>query len=166
MSRFLQLAIFTISALVLLPACSEDVSAPDAAQVPAMTLAQLTSAPETLDLPQQDYRLETYLSRDFMPVSPSDGRPLRASVTLVSADRQPIPGDVKLIYIWIVNGDRVWSTKFSDKPIVSDYAIQRLAGGGPKWGPDISVEVIVGVTIGSSELRLVRASAQPIHRTM
>lgn len=162
MNRLSQLAILTISVLVLVPACSDDVTAPETPQVPAMTLAQLASAPATLALSQQDYQLETYLWRDFMPNSPRDGKPMVAFTRLVSTDQQPIPGDVKLVYIWVVNGDRVWATTFSSE---GGDATGRYARGGPKWGPNISVDVIVGVTIGSSELRLVRASAQLIHRT-
>jgi hypothetical protein len=165
MNRLSQLAILTISVLVFVPACDEDVAAPETSQVPAMTLAQLASAPETLDLPQQDYRLESDLWRDFMPMSPEDGRPLIAVARLKSTDQQPIPDDVKLIYLWVVDGDRMWATKFSEPPIRSGDTIQRVARDGPKWGPGISVDVVVGVTIGSSELRLVRASDQLIHRT-
>lgn len=164
MSRFRlsQLAILTIGALVLVPACDEDVSAPDS-NTPAITLAQLTSAPETLDLPEQDYHLETYLWRDFMPISPPDGKPLIAIARLVGTD--PIPSDLKLVHLWVINGDRVWATRFAEEPAVSGNTIQGVARGGPKWGPGILVDVVVGVRIGSSELRLVRASAQPIQRT-
>lgn len=160
--RLSQLAILTISALVLVPACDDDVSAPDSNN-PAITLAQLKSAPETLDLPEQDYHLETYLWRDFMPISPPDGKPLAAVVRLVSTE--PIPDDVKLVYLWVVNGQQVWATRFAEEPVVSGNTIEAFANGGPKWGPGISVDVVVGVRIGSSELRLVRASEQPIEAT-
>jgi hypothetical protein len=159
-----QLAILTISALVLVPACSDDVSAPDESQVPSMTLEQLASAPETLDRAQQEYRLESDLWRDFMPISPKDGKPMIAVARLKSTDQKPIPSDVKLIYLWVVNGDRVWATAFSEQPVRFEDALQRVARGGPKWGPSISVDVVVGVMIGS-ELRLVRASSQPITGT-
>lgn len=159
--RLFQLAILTISALVIVPACDEDVSAPDS-NTPTMTLAQLASAPETLDLPEQDYHLETELWRDFMPFSPPDGRPLAAVVRLVSTE--PIPGGVKLVYLWVVNGDQVWATRFVEEPVVSGNTITGFANGGPKWGPGISVNVVVGVKFGR-ELRLVRAAEQPIIAT-
>ena len=164
MSRFKlsQLAILTISALVVLPACDEDVSAPDSPLPYDVTLAQLASAPEILDRPEQDYHLETDLWRDFMPFSPPDGRPLAAVVRLVSTD--PIPGDVKLVYLWVVNGNQVWATRFAEEPLVWENTIQGFANGGPKWGPGISVDVVVGVKFGR-ELRLVRAAEQPIGRT-
>ena len=160
--RLSQLAILTISVLVFLPACDDDVSAPDS-NAPTMTLAQLASAPETLDLREQNYHLETDLWRDFMPISPPDGKPLLAVARLVSTE--PIPDDVKLVYLWVINGNRVWATRFAEEPVVSGNTIQGFARGGPKWGPGISVDVVVGVRIGSSELRLVRAPAQPISGT-
>ena len=58
-----RLVLLTIGALCFLPACSDDVSAPSEPTIPTMTLAQLRSAPEMLDLAQQDYSLETYLWR-------------------------------------------------------------------------------------------------------
>ena len=164
MSRFKlsQLAILTISALVVLPACDEDVSAPDSPLPYDVTLAQLASAPETLDLPAQDYHLESDLWRDFMPISPPDGKPLIAVVRLVSD--APIPNDVKLVYLWVVSDGRVWATKFSEEPVVMGNTIQGVARGGPKWGPDISVDVVVAVKAGR-EFRLVRAAMQPIIAT-
>jgi hypothetical protein len=159
-----RLALLAIGSLFLLPACSDDVSAPSEPTIPTMTLAQLRSAPEMLDLAQQDYSLEAYLWRDFMPIAPSDGRPLVAVARLASLDQEPIPGDVELVYLWVVNGNRVWSTTFSDGVETPDNVIQRYAYNGPKWGPGISVDVVVGVKIDST-LRLVRAPAQPIYRT-
>jgi hypothetical protein len=164
MSRFklCQLAILTISALVVLPACDDDVSAPDSPVPYDVTLAQLASAPETLDLPSQDYHLETDLWRDFMPISPPDGKPLIAVVRLVSD--APIPDDVKLVYLWVVSDGRVWATKFAEEPVVSGNTTEGVARGGPKWGPDIAVDVVVGVKIGN-DFRLVRAAKQPITAT-
>lgn len=164
MSRFKlsQLAILTISALVVLPACDDDVSAPVSPVPYDVTLAQLASAPETLDLPEQDYHLETELWRDFMPISPPDGKPLIAVVRLVSD--APIPDNVKLVYLWVVSDGRVWATKFAEEPVVSGNTIQGVARGGPKWGPDISVDVVVAVKVGN-EFRLVRAAKQLITAT-
>jgi hypothetical protein len=164
MSRFRlsQLAILTISALVVLPACDDDVSAPESSLPYDVTLVQLASAPETLDLPKQAFHLETLLWRDFMPISPPDGQPLMAVARLVSD--APIPDDVKLVHLWVVNGNQVWSTRFAEEPIVSGNTIEGFARGGPKWGPGISVDVVVGVRVGSA-FRLVRAAKQRIIAT-
>jgi len=159
-----RLVLLTIGALCFLPACSDDVSAPSEPAIPTMTLAQLRSAPEMLDLARQDYSLEAYLWRDFIPIAPSDGHPLVAVARLASLDQEPIPGDVELVYLWVINGNRVWSTAFSDGVETPDNVIERYAYNGPKWGPGISVDVVVGVQVGRA-LRLVRAPAQPIHRT-
>jgi hypothetical protein len=152
------LAIVTL-VLPFVLACSEDVSAPTS-EVPDMTLGELADAPETLVLGQQQYRLDTYLWRDFMPISPPNGKPLVAFVELVSDDQGTIPDNVELVYIWVVNGSRVWAATFPDG---SDRT-EGYARGGPKWGPDIFVDVVVAVTTGSG-IRLVRARAQEIHAT-
>jgi hypothetical protein len=164
MSRFqlCQLVILTISALVVLPACDDDVSAPDSPLPYDVSLSQLVSAPEILDLPSQNYHLKADLWRDFMPISPPDGKPLIAVVRLVSD--APIPDDVTLVYLWVVNDGLVWATKFSEEPVRSGNTIQGVARGGPKWGPDISVDVVVAVKFGD-RFRLVRAVQQPIIAT-
>jgi hypothetical protein len=163
--RLAWLAPLAIGAWILPLNCQNDVSAPKAPSGPTQTLAQLTSAPETLDFSQQRYTLTSNLWRDFMPVAPADGRPMTALVRLVRLDQQPIPDNVQLAYLWVINGKQVWATKLSGEPRKYDNVIERMAMNGPKWGPGISVDVVVGVTIGSSGLRLVRAHAQMIGRT-
>jgi hypothetical protein len=154
------LVAIVILALPLVLACNEDVSAPTS-EVPDMTLEELLNAPETLDVGQQQYRLETLLWRDFMPISPPNGKPLIAFVELVNEDQGTIPDDVDLVYIWVVNGSRVWAATFPD----GTGQTEGTARGGPKWGPDIFVDVVVAATTGSSGIQLVRARAQEIHAT-
>ena len=147
---------------VVLPfalACNEDVSAP-ASEVPTPTLEELANAPETLDLGQHQYQLATYLWRDFMPISPPDGKPMIGRVHLVRTDEGPATGDVELVYLWVVNRDRVWATTFEE-----GSGPDRVARGGPKWEPGIYVNVVVAVKSGSSGIRLLQAPAQLIHLT-
>ena len=159
-TRSLWIAILTICVLPLIPACSDDMSAPETSEVPTMTLAQLAGAPQALALSDREYRLDTYLWRDFMPIAPPEGDPLRATVTLVVVDGLPVPPDTKLLYLWVVNGDSVWATKLTSRVGGSGG----FAGDGPMWDPNISVDAIVGVRI-DGELRLVRAADQLIHAT-
>jgi len=90
------------------------------------------------------------LSRDFMPGSnPPDGSPMAIYVKLWAPDSQPLPPELGANRAWVVNGRAVWETG-----LVSDTGSWRppfmtgaYARGGPKWGPDIPVDVTVRVTL-------------------
>jgi len=135
--------------------------------VPTVPLDQLATAPDTLAVAGCDLTLETYLWRDFMPISPPDGKPLIALIRIVEANQIEIPAGIDAVYLWVVNGTDVWPTTFSDEshPETPPHELERVARNGPKWGPQIQVDVIVGVTTGSKDLHLLRAADQWIHRT-
>lgn len=150
---------------LLIPACAEDPAAPESWGIPAFTLAELENAPEIIDLPHQDYRLKTYVWRDFMPISPPGGKAMIASIHVISVDGEPIPSTVKPRFLWVIDDGRVWSAllpEVYDTP--GDDRVQGIARNGPKWETGIQVDVVVGVEAGS-HLRLLKARDQLIHAT-
>jgi hypothetical protein len=144
------------------PGCQEE-----PVGIPEKSAAELGTAPETLTVSNQRYILETYLWRDFQPISPPEGKPLIALIWVVEADSNPIPANITPEYIWLVYNDSVWAGTFSDeqRPATPDCRLERVARDGPLWGPNIAVDVVVGVSTGSEDLLLLRASDQMIHRT-
>ncbi len=126
----------------------------------------LLDAPSRLTFGGHTYELETYLWRSFMPICPPDGDPLIALVWLVEADSLPIPGDVTLDFLWVVKGDETWATQFSNetRPPQPDYKLEKAARGGPKWGPRITVDVVVRVRTGGGETYRILAAQQGIGR--
>lgn len=145
----------------LLPACNESVLVPE--QIPVEVLR---SAPDTINVEGEKIILNTYLWRDFMPVSPPDGKPLIALVVIESLDSSDISGLIRPEAIYIVNGNEVWNSFFLDEipPDSNPYSIKRIAKDGPKWGPGIFVDVVVSINAGS-ERKLLQAPGQYIHRT-
>lgn len=131
------------------------------------TAEELAAAPEQVDLAGRRLVLQTYLWRDFMPISPPDGMPLVAVVRVVDTDSTSIPPGLSAERLWVINDGRTWATAFSDEPMVPTpgYVLQRIARDGPKWGPGIRVAVVVGLRIGSGDLHLLRAADQWIART-
>jgi hypothetical protein len=127
----------------------------------------ILDAPSRLTFGGHTYELQTYLWRDFMPISPPDGKPLVALGWLFETDSLAIPGDVTIDFLWVVNGDATWATEFSDEelPPQQDYILQRIARGGPNWGPGIAVDVVARVHTGSGDSRLIIATRQMIGRT-
>jgi hypothetical protein len=153
-----------IGVLFVAAGCGDDTTD---SGITGVSLAQLQTAADTIEMSGHTYVLETYLWRDFQPISPPDGKPLIALIRLVEVDSNDIPDEICVDRIWVVNGDQVWAAEFSDEPRPStpDSKLERVARDGPKWGPGIEVDVVVGVQAGSGSLRLLAARKQTIHRT-
>jgi hypothetical protein len=102
-----------------------------------------------------------------MPISPPDGKPMIALVRVLEHNGKPIAPDLRLEYLWVVNGSKIWATIFSDEtlPPAPENELHGIARDGPKWGPQIQVDVVVGLRDGKGSLGLLRASDQWIGRT-
>ena len=153
--------VYTLLALTILFTGCPD-SNPTA---PLKTLEELLSAPEEVNINGQDYTLSTYLWRDFMP--PSNGSDLMAVVTISEKNSMEIPPGLDATYSWVINGDEVWSTSFSDesRPPTPTYQLERIARGGPEWDTGINVDVVVKIIDGSGEEYLLKVSNQLIQAT-
>lgn len=98
--------------------------------------------------------VEPGLTRDFMPgATPPDGDPMVIYVKLWAPDSQPLPPELGANRAWVVNGRAVWETGL--KPDSGSWRPPYLTGayacGGPKWGPDIPVDVTVRVFLPGGE---------------
>jgi hypothetical protein len=111
--------------------------------------------------------LSTTLWRDFMPISPPDGKPLIAVAYITATDTARFPSTVSADAIWIINGQQVWASWLALEPFppVQPNRIERVARNGPKWGPNIYVDVVVRLLDGQGNTALVRAPHQWISRT-
>ena len=77
------------------------------------------------------------------------------------------PKDVRVDSAWVVFGQEVWTAS------VEEGAGVQLGGpmgewvirNGPKWGPGVNVDVIVGLRTSSGSTSLLRAPDQLIQRT-
>ncbi|MEZ4651012.1 MAG: hypothetical protein R3E97_19945 [Candidatus Eisenbacteria bacterium] len=161
----LRFRIVAMAIALALLGCADGSVAPPGGIVP--TPDDLLSAPSQLTIDGHTYELWTYLWRDFQPFSPPDGKPLIALVRLVDVDSRAVPADVTLEYLWVVNGTETWATEFSgeERPPQPDHTIERVARGGPKWGPDVAVDVVARVRVGDSGESRILSSDQPIERT-
>jgi hypothetical protein len=131
--------------------------------------SEIRSAPEQVTYRGQGLILETYLWRDFMPLAPPDGRPLKAVVRIQSADQQPLPDGLIVERLWVIHDDQVWDTRtVEERPRhdpIKPYQREFIAGDGPKWPPASVVEVIVQLRIEGQAPLLLRAAGQTIQRT-
>ncbi len=133
------------------------------------SIQDLLAAPEQIEIDGREYILETYLWRDFMPVSPPDGQPLIALIWVTAIDSLPFPSSIDANRLYIVNDELLWETEFSDEERPQnpnrEHQLEKVARFGPKWGPQIQVEVIVRVVDEEDSTYLLRASDQWIYRT-
>jgi len=70
--------------------------------------------------------------------------------------------------LWIVYKNEVWKAWFLEaySPLDPDrIRFGRFFRDGPKWGPDVSVDVIVRIDGGDGDLQLLRATNQLIGAT-
>jgi hypothetical protein len=161
----LRILIFlTLSSLYLFSSCA---SQSTQTGQPQLSMAELKAVPVQVEHSGQTYQLETYLWRDFMPMAPPGGKGLVAIARLVEVESKPISQGTTLDYLWVIHGDEVWATEFSDESRPSGPAFKQeaVARDGPQWEPNVEVEVVVGWHDSTGGFHLVRAAGQKIHRT-
>ncbi len=141
--------------------CGSDVTGP------SIPIEQLLAAPEAVEIDGHSYMLECFLWRDFMPVSPPDGKPLVAHVIVSDVDSLDIPETISLILLWVIKGDEVWETSFSNEslPSTPPRQLPKIARNGPKWGPNIYVDVVVQIMNAGRQAFLLKAANQFIIMT-
>jgi hypothetical protein len=126
----------------------------------------LLDAPTQVRVDGHDLTLEAYLWRDFQPISPPDGKPLVAVLRVKTADGRPFPAGVTADQVSVVYGDQVWTAPaHQEQPSSHPAVLAVVARDGPRWGPEVTVDVVVRLRgPGGSEF-LLRAPDQRIHRT-
>jgi hypothetical protein len=101
--------------------------------------------------------------RDFMPISPPDGRPLAAVLTIRTEDGSPVPPTITADTSWVIHDADVWTAAVEERPRAETApAYEVIARNGPKWGPGITVDVVVRLIDSTGRAFRLRAAAQPI----
>jgi hypothetical protein len=133
------------------------------------SLDRLMGAPEVVQFGGKQLFLTTDMWRDFMPISPPDGKPLIAVFRIVTRDSSDMPPDIRAVAGFVIDGQSVWSTRFADENQHPDgsesFSLVGVARNGPKFGPDIRVEAVVRLENASGRRVLLRAADQYIDAT-
>jgi len=132
-----------------------------------VSLQDLQTASERIEINGTEYTLETYLQRDFFPPSPPDGRPLVALVKVKAPRETAISSKIDATRLWVVKGIEIWETELASREgsTIGD-TLEKVGWDGPKWEPGISVDVVVRIVdLKSGKNYLLKASNQAIHRT-
>jgi hypothetical protein len=153
---------FGILAICLfLIGCSQQPTAPDPVD------PDLNAAPTSVIVSGKTLTLAAWLGRDFMPISPPDGKPLGGVLTVRTADGSVVPADVRAETAWVVLGVDVWSAAPREERSRSDTApvYEVVVREGPKWGPGVDVDVVVRLRTGNGAAYLLSVRKQPIAGT-
>ena len=87
-------------------------------------------------------------------------------VRVETLDKSAIPVDVVVDGMWVVNGDEVWrANPREEQPRTEPTKLEVVAREGPRWGPGITVDVVVRLKGPDGANAFVRAAGQPINRT-
>jgi hypothetical protein len=161
----------TLIALVALLAAGSACDGSTEPSGPELSPAELRHVPTTAGaLAGIGYRLDGYLWRDFMPTigGSGGGSPLMAALEVTVVGASEFPASVTVDRLWVLNGDEVWATRpVEEQPRGGAGAttLAVMAREGPKWGPGITVDVVVRLRAAGGATTLLRAAGQPIHRT-
>ena len=102
--------------------------------------------------------------RDFMPISPPDGKPLIVIVWVNALGVNNFPSSTIIKRLWLINGLDIISTLPTEEYSVDGNTLEMVFRNGPKWGPNIFVDVIVKLIDIDFDF-CVKAVNQTIHRT-
>ena len=143
----------------------------------SMTHAILSQTPELASIGGKQYRLKTSIWRDFMPrivqdscaeMSTIPGSCLIAALTISTEDSSDFPDSVTANLAWfILDETHIWKTKIVEESSRTPGAkyLRVMARHGPKWGPKVSVDVIIQLENVNGDTALLQAKRQNIYQT-
>ena len=123
---------------------------------------EIKNAPPKINKQDRDFHLYAFLWRDFMPISPPDGKEMIVVIKIIATDSLMIPTTVTSDRMWVIYGEQVWSTGYSETQQGNDFELVKVARGGPKWETGVKVDVVVEVKNGSDRFFLRSADVEII----
>jgi hypothetical protein len=130
----------------------------------ANQIEALLASPEMLNIDNYLLKVESDIWRDFMPPSDSNGQALIARVLLSERNQRAMDNSIQLEKIYLINGTELWSKNFDSFDNSSPYEISGIARNGPRWGPNITVDLVCEFSFQGESYRLL-AKDQEIFAT-
>jgi len=130
----------------------------------ANQIAALLASPQMINLNNYLLKIESDIWRDFMPPSDGSGSPLMAHVVISERNQRTLNNSISLEKVYLINQDQLWSKSFNSTDSSSPYQVSGTARSGPKWGPDIKVDLVCEFTFQGETYRLI-AKDQEIYAT-
>lgn len=109
-------------------------------------VSEINSSPDTVTIDGIDYSLESYMSRNFMPIVEPPVR-LNANNTLIREDGNALPSNIKIVQHYIVNDSEVWvpdDIEVKQSGSNPNY-LDIISREGPTWETGTKVDVALEV---------------------
>lgn len=125
---------------------------------------ELRSSPENITIGNNNLILTTYLWRDFMPIAEENGSEMICVNKLTEVDGIPILNTIILKKQYVIKGNEIWTADYSEINNNIDFILEGVVRDGPKWGPDIEVDVVCEFE-NSGMTHRIMAKSQLINKT-
>ena len=122
-------------------------------------------ASEEIEIADITYTLETYMWRDFMPISPPDGKPLIVIIRVHAVGMDDFYLSMIIERLWLIDVLNIVSTQSSEEYRVNGNTFEIVFRDGPKWGPGIFIDVVVKLVSEDFGIYYLKAVNQLIHAT-
>jgi len=126
--------------------------------------AELRSSPENILIGNNNLMLSTDLWRDFMPIAEENGKKMICINKLMESDSIPIPSTIILKKQYVIKGNEIWTANYAEIRKSSDFIVEGVVRDGPKWGPDLEVDVVCEFENSGTTYRIL-AKSQLIKKT-
>ncbi|MDQ2721178.1 MAG: hypothetical protein M3Z26_15630 [Bacteroidota bacterium] len=115
----------------------------------------LRLSPVAIQIDSDSLFLTTSLWRNFMPETEKNGSGLYCSNKLAHKDSIPIPPELKLKNLYVINGNQIWTSQDPQISKEEPSSIRIFINSGPKWGPDVFVDVVCEFEINKKTYRII-----------
>jgi len=127
-------------------------------------ISALLASPEMLNVNNYLFVIDSDIWRDFMPPADSSGRALIATVVISERNHRTFNNSIQLEKVYLINKNELWSKSFDSTDSSSPYQVSGIARNGPKWGPNIKVDLVCEFSYQGERYRLL-ATDQEIYAT-
>lgn len=157
-------AILIVLTLVVgLSACKKEEEIEGKTKVDPKLAQELWSSAENLVIGNNTLVLSTYLWRDFMPSAEENGSSLICINKLTEVDSMPILNTISLKKQYVIKDNEIWTADYTEIKNDIDFILEGVVRDGPKWGPDIEVDVVCEFENSGTTYRIL-AKSQAITR--
>lgn len=99
-----------------------------------------------------------------MPIAEENGSEMICVNKLTEVDGIPILNTITLKKQYVIKGNEIWTADYSEINNNIDFILEGVVRDGPKWGPDIEVDVVCEFE-NSGMTHRIMAKSQLINKT-
>ena len=148
--------------LSLLYGCSKS---SNPANTPQIDFDELIKSPTTIQIDSTNFNLSVYLWRDYMPISPPEGKPMTASIDIIAISTTIFPTGIDADKMWLFDSTETWEADLTTQTPTEDYILSKRASGGPLWETGILVDAVVRLVKDDSIYYYLKQEQILINRT-